>query len=150
MIRFLKQFLRRFIGSDLEPKLPVVVQPQELIARFIFSREHFAETLGLVKAKAFLPNKNGEVFETSVFRITTLSNDAIWEIGNKIRTEKVKARGEVIHSAIQRIGLRVESAPEDHPRHAVIVGWSGTKHEMLMLATLLSKEASLHVAHATT
>jgi len=142
MIRFLRQLLRRFVGSASKPSLPSSVQSDELLGRFLFSREHFAETKGLVKPKGFLPDKDGE---TSVFRITDLADDAIWTIGNAIRPEKAKARGDVITNIVRRANLRVEPATQDHPRHAVIVGWPEPKHEKLMLATLLSKDATLHI-----
>jgi hypothetical protein len=145
MIRFLKRLLRRFVGSASGGNLASTVEPRELLARFFFSREDFVETKALVKPKAFLPDKTGE---TSVFRITALSSEAVWSIGHSIRDVRAKARGDLLHSVVQRIGLRVDPAPEEHPRHAVIVGWPEQKHDRLMLATLLSKEAVLHVAES--
>jgi hypothetical protein len=142
MIRFLKQFWRRFVGYRSEPDLSVAVGPQELATRFLFSREHFAETKGIVKSKAFLPDVRGE---TSVFRVNDMSHDAIWAIGNSIRGESAKARGDLLASVVQKTGLTIRSAPEDHPRHAVIVDWPTQKHEQLMAATLLSKETMLQV-----
>ena len=142
MIRFLKQLLTRFAGWALQPKLRGDVQSHEPLTRFIFSREHFAETKGLVKPKAFLPDQNGE---TSVFRTAALSSDAIWAIGNAIRGEKAKARGDLATAVVQRIGLRINPATEEHPKHAVIVGWPAEKDKKLMMATLLSKETTLRV-----
>ena len=147
MIRFLKQFWTRFVGLRRESDLPGAVGPDELAARFLFSREHFAETKGLVKPKAFLPDVRGE---TSVFRVTDVTTDAIWAIGNAIRGESAKARGDLLASVVQKTGLTIKSAPEDHPRHAVIMGWPTRKHEQLMAATLLSKETTLHVQNVGT
>lgn len=141
MIRFLKQFWRLFVGSRREPDLSTTIASHEITTRFLFSREHFAETKGLVKPKAFLPDVRGE---TSVFRVTAMTNDAIWAIGNAIRGESAKARGDLVASVIQKAGLKIVAAPEDHPRHGVIVGWPTEKHAQLMAATLLSKETTLH------
>src|SRR2546425_496766 len=93
MIRFLYRLLRLFSGSDSGSELPATVEAHELLTRFIFSSEHFAHTRGIVKLKAFLPDGNGE---TSVFRVSSLRSEQIWEIGNKIRNEKAKARGNVV------------------------------------------------------
>src|SRR2546428_591699 len=119
MIRFLYRLLRLFAGSDRSSVLPAAVDSHELLTRFIFSSENFAHTKGVVKPKAFLPDSAGE---TSVFRVSSLRAEQIWEIGNKIRGDKAKARGTVVTDTARRIGLQVRSAPEEHPRHAVIGG----------------------------
>jgi len=142
MIRFLYRLLKVFIGSDSGSELPATVDAHEPLTRFIFSSEHFVPTKGIVKPKAFLPDGNGE---TSVFRVSSIDPEQIWEIGNKIRNEKAKARGNVVTRTVRRIGLQVNSASEEHPRHAVIVGWPREKDAKLMLALELSKNASLHV-----
>jgi hypothetical protein len=122
--------------------LPNIVEEREPLARFIFSREHFAETKGVVKPKAFLPDPGGE---TSVFRTLSLSSGQVWDIGNGIRNEKAKAYAKIGTGAVRRVGLLVNSAIEDHPRHAVIVGWPPEKDRKLILALQLSSEASLHI-----
>ncbi len=147
MIRFLKLLFRRFEGSGLDDKLSIIVQPNESLTRFMFSRDDFAEMKGVVKARAFFPDNRGE---TSVFRTAKLSHEAIWEIGNKIREESLKARGELLCAVPREIGLRVEAATEDHPRHAVIVGWPAEKHEMKMLTARLSAAATLYVVRLDT
>src|SRR5258706_11569532 len=138
MIRFLYRLLKLFIASDSDSTLPATVDAHEPLTRFIFSSENFAHTKGVVKPKAFLPDGNGE---TSVFRVSSLGSNQIWEIGNKIRKEKVKARGSVVTGTVRRIGLQVNSAPEEHPRHAIIVGWPKEKDAKIMLAVELSKKA---------
>jgi len=147
MRQFLKQLLHRFVGLGSEDKLPDLVHADELLTRFIYSSTDFAITKRVVKPRAFLPESNGE---TSVFRISNVSNEAIWAIGNSIRTVRSKARGDITCALPKNLGLKVKSAPEkDNPRHAVIEGWPEhandklRKDERLMLATLLSKEAVL-------
>jgi len=90
-----------------------------------------------------MPGKDGE---TSVYRIPELSQEAIWSLGKAlIRKETLKARADIVCSAPQQIGLRVESSPQDHPKHAVIVGWPVEKDKQKMLATRLSDVAALHI-----
>ena len=142
MIQFLCRLLKPFFGSGSKSDLPRVVGEDEPLARFIFSSEHFAETKGLVKPKAFLPDGRGE---TSVFRVISLSSSEIWNIGNGIRAEHAKACARIATRAVRHAGLQVDAAPEDHPRHAVIVGWPSEKHRKLMVALLLSNAATLQV-----
>lgn len=142
MMQSLYQLLKRFVGWVSKSDLSGTVQDHEPLARFIFSGEHFAETKGIVKPKAFLPDPLGE---TSVFRILSLSAAQIWNIGNSIRKERAKAYGRIGTDVIRRVGLHINAAIEDHPRHAVIVGWPIEKDRRLMLALQLSKDTSLHV-----
>jgi hypothetical protein len=118
------------------------VEDRESLARFLFSGEHFAQTKGLVKPKAFLPDPTGE---TSVFRTLSLTAQEIWAIGNSIRGEKCKAYGNINAAAVRRVGLAVNAATEDHPRHAVIVDWPQDKAKRLSLALQLSRDTSLHI-----
>jgi len=142
MIRYLYQLLKRFAGWAFRSDVAATVEGHEPLARFIYSSGHFAETKGIVKLQAFLPDPTGE---TSVFRTLSLTPQQIWGIGNRIRTEKAKAYGKVLTDAVLRVGLQVNAAVEDHPRHAVIVGWPHQKDRRLMLALQLSKDSSLHV-----
>lgn len=148
MIRYLKRLLRRFVDSGTSTDLSANPAAEEQLARFIFSSGHYAIDPPVVRAKAFMPDKRGE---TSVHRIADLADAAIWQLGDSIRRnsfgafEQSKARGDVLTSSAISNGLRVEAAPEDHPRHAVIVGWPNVKHEQQAIALQLSKAASLRV-----
>jgi hypothetical protein len=143
-MQFLCRLSRRFADWVFKSRrvLSSKVEDHEPLARFIFSGEHFAQTKGLVKPKAFLPDPTGE---TSVFRTFSLSAQQIWAIGNSIRSEKSKAYGNINAAAVRSIGLSINPATEDHPRHAVIVDWPQEKDKKLSLALQLSRDASLHV-----
>src|SRR5262245_23958928 len=112
-MRYLCQLLKRFVGWAYTPRRDLAehVEDHEPLARFIFSSEHFAETKGLVKAKAFLPDQAGE---TSVFRTLALNAGQIWAIGNSIRKERAKAYGNINTAVVRRAGLEVNPATEDH------------------------------------
>lgn len=63
------------------------VTPDEKLTHFIFSRKHFAPRNGIVKFGAFMPPPDSE--ELSVFRISSLSDSEVWEIGSEyVETKK--------------------------------------------------------------
>jgi hypothetical protein len=113
-----------------------------VLTRFLFSSEQFAKVKNLVKAKAFFPDARGE---TSVFRVVNLNVRQIWALGSGIRSESPKARGDFVTEVAIRHGLRVETAPEDHARHAVLVGWPIAKYDKQAIALELSRKSSLHL-----
>lgn len=55
------------------------VNPGENLSRYILQKNHFSILHQRVKYAVFLPAPNGE---TSVFRISNLSDNEIWEIGD--------------------------------------------------------------------
>lgn len=70
------------------------VNPNELLARFIFHKSGFSSSKQKATYAAFLPNSNGK---TSVFRISKLPNNDIWEIGNNIAQERGIRENKEIH-----------------------------------------------------
>jgi len=121
------------------------IADHESLTRFLFSGEHFAETKGLVKWKAFIPDERGE---TSVFRLAGAKDREIWQIGNSIRTIPTKARGDFLSSFAHQVGLNVKPAIEEHPRHAVMSNWPVEKHLRLHIATQLSSKTTLRMPPA--
>lgn len=90
-----------------------------------------------------MPHKN----ETSVYRVTTISEGEIWAIGNeyvaKLRKRNIKARTDVVVEEVNKQHLQVVSETSKHHLHANIVGWPIEKHEQMQHATELANEASL-------
>jgi hypothetical protein len=80
---------------------------------------------GTVKAQAFLPAKDGD---TSVFCITGLPRDRIWQIADNhvvpIRLQPVKGSAE-IHAADALIHNLTVTLSEPPPQHANISNWPG-------------------------
>lgn len=96
------------------------VSPGEKLTRFIRYGSHFSDVTNRVRPDAFLPHKN-EV-DISVFRISELTEDEVWKIGQKyVQTEQrpVKARADISASGIYESNLEV--IPSEPPqRHANI------------------------------
>lgn len=117
------------------------VASEEGLTRFVFSSSHFSVENWRIRHNAFLPLEG----ETSVSRITGLSIEDIWEIGEDVavaRKQTLHARGDIQAAKVFAIGLKVSPA-EPPPRHAVIVDWPKEKSEQKLKAMELAGSATL-------
>lgn len=108
----------------LDPLNIPEVQPQELLARYIFSKSHFSNFAQRVKAGAFLPPPN---LEFSVTRHLNATETELWDCGHGIaeKTERtLYGRADALAANYQNQMLRTESDPQpENPNHAIVVGW---------------------------
>lgn len=118
----------------------------EYVSRYVLSKRHFSSENRRVKYGAYLPAQNGEC---SVYRTSELSNDEIWEIGQKyvaIPTNRtLYAKAESTAKVIRNKGLNVVADTAPHPCHANIVDWPSERSEQKKLAIKISREAILAV-----
>lgn len=135
LVRWFHKLLSRqqIVGSDL--------------SRYLTSSNHFSLEKRLVKSNAFIPRANPENgrWETSVFRISGLSDEEIWEIGVSVVTISGKTlygRAAIRAEDVEKAGLLV--IPDDNPlRHANIIGWPDEKSERKLFAERLVGSAQL-------
>ena len=80
MVQFLRRLLAMFRGSVRKSPHQDDVAASEQIARYILSKRYFSTKNRTVKYGAYLPAPDGE---TSVYRISGLSEEEIWEIGQE-------------------------------------------------------------------
>jgi len=125
---------------------PQRISPQEPIARYLLSRRHFSPERGRAKSRAFLPP--ADTLGTSVFRIYSLRDSEVWDLGEKHVAAPIgrtlHGRADLLASQIEVIGLRLK--PDNVPeRHADIVGWPQAKDEQLSLAQELAEVAVLRL-----
>lgn len=139
-------FLKLFClasGESFKP-LDTPCLPEEVTARFILSRSHFATSDRRVKARAFEPAPNDRT--TSVFRTTGLRNAQVWEIGSIYvadpQDRNIHARAEVSVRSIQSLQL-VVTPREPPPRHAIIQDWPDDKSAAMSIAQRLAAESTL-------
>lgn len=103
------------------------ISPDEKLTYFINSKSGFARTKSEVKARAFVPTKESPN-ELSVYRISSLTESQIWEIGRIYveRKIKIKARADFPVSIFYENQLfcekniKVIPAPQPHELHANI------------------------------
>lgn len=121
------------------------INPEENLARYILQKNQFSSVNQRVKYSTFMPAPNGE---TSVFRISTLSTNEIWKIGDSEVAQKrglhLLARADIAASHIIKVNLKIipDNIP---PRHANIVGWPEEKSARMSIALELAKNAQLHL-----
>jgi len=117
----------------------------DTIARYIFYKNYFATSTGRVKYPAFLPPDG----ETSVYRITSLTEEKIWDIGQRYVAEvsgrTLLARGDLFVSDVFATGLNVELETASHHLHANIIGWPPQKGQRILIAKKLERKAQLVV-----
>ena len=97
------------------------VLPGEKLARFIFFRSQFSPLNGVVKYGAFIPPSKSE--EISVYRISSLSDREIWEIGREYvetKDRRIKARADFLAARVYENNLEVIPDTQPHELHANI------------------------------
>lgn len=144
MVQFLKRLLAIFHGSAHKPSQQDSVAASEQIARYILSKRHISVTKGIVRSAAYMPAPNGE---TSVYRITDITEKGVWDIGRKYVAgpsgRTLYARGDTPAVAITKTGLEIAPETTPHPLHANIVSWPSEKDEQKMLAVEIANKATL-------
>jgi len=129
----------------------MAVGQDEPLSRFLTESGHFTLP-GRTKKKAFEPGFNSEQqrHETSLFRISALSDSEIWDIGvAEVATPRNKpllARTDILAGSVRGHAPLDVIEDEPPPRHAVIVGWPGDKFERMNLQQLLAEDADLKQA----
>lgn len=122
------------------------VDPSETLSRFIFQKNWYGTSDYSVKYAAFMPNpKNGK---TSVFRISDISDEEIWDIGDREvsvkRGKPILGRADIIAFVVMSKDLRIE--PIEPPvRHANIAGWSDERSRQKLISLELAVEAQLNL-----
>lgn len=134
-------------------RLPASIGPDEIFARFLVHRNHFAPTTGRVKPAALEPQYNQHKlrWETSTYRTDGLSSARIWALGYRYvedrsqgRTIRARATGKTALVAAAHLQWDVNSRP--YPRHADIVGWSNTDKNLRMMAAVeIANEMQLQI-----
>lgn len=153
MARFQKLLSRIFGAFSRSPSVPAKLSKDENVTRYVFDPGYIRRTQPKPTAKfqVFLPHNR----ETSVFRISYLSELEIWELGNNqvasLRKRRIKARADVEVGTIENIGtekgfadLTVVPETSTHHLHANIVGWPEDESALQMVAVELANKAKVY------
>ncbi len=128
------------------PLLTATPASEEITARYIFDSNRFNKQNSQVKHKTFHPARDDH--KTSIFRISELSENQIWNLGDtfvaSVINRELLACAELTVAAITSLDLRVQ--PNEPPiRHANIDDWPLEKEKWLSLAQELAARATLRV-----
>ena len=121
------------------------IKPEECLTRYIFHKGHFSITQKRPKYVVFMPSPHGE---TSVFCISNLSDNEIWNIGDREVAQKrglpLLGRADILafHVFNKNLKLIPDNCP---PRHANIVNWPTEKSEKKLIAIELAESSQLHL-----
>lgn len=121
------------------------ISSTEPLARYIFQSGHYNSSQRRVKYAAFMPAPKNR--ETSVYRISGLSDIEIWDIGNRfvstLSGRPLLGRADILTEHVLKNGLRVQSVPEPHQRHANITNWPEEPSKQKSIAIELANRAIL-------
>lgn len=121
------------------------VDPSEPLSRFILQSNWYRTSDNTVKYAAFMPNPINN--KTSVFRTSGISNDEIWDIGDREvsikRGKSILGRADINACNVTERDLKV--VPNESPeRHANIVGWPEEKSKQKAIAIEIAAEARFY------
>ncbi|MDR4504736.1 MAG: hypothetical protein MRK01_08100 [Candidatus Scalindua sp.] len=148
-MKYLKQLLiafKEYFSKKKTITLPDEINSLEPLGRYLLTKSQFSHQKKRVKYTAFMPNPNN--LELSVFRISGLSQNKIWEIGEKYLTKNLER---TLYGIARIIALKVTDnkvqikSDNNPPRHANIVGWPNEKSEQKLIAQELAANAQLEL-----
>ena len=117
----------------------MIIDPNERPSRFVVNSNEFRPSNKTAKPKAFMPPKNKRL---SVYRISTLSEDEIWSIGEEFvaepRGQTLYGRADLLAQDVYDLKQKVEPETSRHCLHADIIPWPDGREDMLFFATKLA------------
>jgi hypothetical protein len=121
------------------------VDPSETLSRFILQSNWYRTSDNTVKYAAFMPNPKDN--KTSVFRTSGVSNDDIWNIGDREVSARlgkpILGRADIYASNVTERDLEV--IPSEPPeKHANITSWPQEASKQKVIAIELASEARFH------
>ena len=120
------------------------VLPGEKLARFIFFKSQFSAMNRIVKYGAFIPPSKSE--EISVYRISSLSDSEVWEIGREYvetKDRNIKARADLVAARVYENNLEVIPDTQPHELHANITPFPADKRARQNIARKLALVSEL-------
>ena len=136
-------------------KLNPIVEDDEPLGRYIFSKNHYSKENQRVKRQAFMPPPRNEK-KLSVMRHKNCSKDCILKIGKQLEKERkqsLKALCSIRTKNVRDLGLDVvsDTSNNQHRRHANIINFPEAKMRELAdeLASIATRNKSLLVLENT-
>jgi len=122
------------------------ISHSEDLTRYIFNHRYIRSNK-TVRWNAFIPNNRDG--ETSVYRITGISDTEIFDIGERFVAKAIGkpllGRTDIGVSKIFKQKLKVRPEPSPHPRHANIYGWPDEGSERRLIAMKLENDSQPHL-----
>lgn len=114
---------------------------EEILARYLYSRNHYRSSDNTVKHSAFIPPEDKRL---SVFRISGLHENEVWSIGSNLRPQPLLGRADIKALFVSETGLLID-VDDIPPRHANIIGWPEESSAIKLIAIELAEKACLQL-----
>jgi hypothetical protein len=118
----------------------------DVLARFLFQKNHFKRSENRPTPDAFMPPPD---LELSVYLVTNLSSEAVWELGMGVLNEhpqpRLYGKADVTVGDVHDQKLKA-FRDDDPPRHVNIAGWpsyADGKDRIKSIAQELARHALL-------
>jgi hypothetical protein len=122
---WLAKFLTNVPRASDASEDPCELAGHEVVARMLYSQNHFSGSKQRPRPAAFIPPASGEL---STIHITGLADIAIWEIGlntlgDQRGRDKIYARADIPVKQLREHKLRAVLDNKPFKRHASVLGW---------------------------
>jgi len=112
----------------------------EIISRFICHKNLYKSSDNTVKIAAFMPHPQYKCL--SVFGVSGLCENEIFELGSRVKSDKLYGFANIDAVSINNIGLDIDA--DNNPyRHANIIGWPEEYSEIQLKAAHMALKAKL-------
>jgi hypothetical protein len=120
------------------------VEPEECLTRYAIEKSYYRPSDRTVRHNAFMPPVSNQ--ELSVFRISNLSQNVIWDLGKQYvanpRNKPLLGRVDIFASNVFEKGLKIRPENQPHVLHANIIDWPEEREEQRLIAIELASEAN--------
>jgi hypothetical protein len=126
--------------------MPLIPTGSETLARFVYFSKYIRSSNNTIRYAAFLPSPEDN--QTSVFRVSELTETEIWNIADcdvtPKQTNTLKGRADIEAEDVRNSTLLL--IPKEPPyRHSHLSGWPDDKSKHKLIAKELEKKANLHL-----
>ena len=122
------------------------IEAKEYLTRYITDKAYYRSNDKTVRHNAFMPPASREL---SVFRISNLSRNIVWDLGKEYvanpRNKPLLGRADIFASNVFNKGLDIRPENQPNTLHANIVDWPEEREEQRMIAIELAFDARLHL-----
>lgn len=131
--------------------MPLIPSNPEILTRYLYNSNYIRKSNQTVKWAAFMPNPKDN--QTSVFRVSELSESEIWNIADcdvtPYQQNTIEGRANINSDDVINISAnsyKLFFYPKEPPyRHGNIAGWSNVKSINKLIALKLENKANLRL-----
>jgi hypothetical protein len=110
---------------EVAASIPIELQNHDVVARLLYTKNHFSSQKSRPKPAAFDPWPYNEL---STVHVTGLADVAVWEVAVNTLTDqsgrsRIYARADVPVNELTKLKLRAVRDDDPFTRHTLVLGW---------------------------